>query len=76
MEGNIWIYGLPKNRGTDQWKRYCPGQRRRKYRFPRQTSKMQMLVLTDNLSARKSNSNTVCFQTNYRRLNTLYNNTN
>ena len=45
-------------------------------RTSRRTSKMQMLVLTDNLSARKSNSNTVCFQTNYRRLNTLYNNTN
>jgi hypothetical protein len=26
MEGNIRIYRLPKGRGTDQWKWYCPSQ--------------------------------------------------
>jgi len=24
MEGNIRIYRLPKGRGMDQWKWYCP----------------------------------------------------
>jgi len=26
MEGNIRIYRLPKGRGTDQWKWYCPSR--------------------------------------------------
>jgi hypothetical protein len=31
MEGNIRIYRLPKGRGTEQWKLYCPSRRRVQY---------------------------------------------
>jgi hypothetical protein len=33
MEGNIKIYRLPKGRGTDQWKWYCPSRRWVQYHF-------------------------------------------
>jgi len=33
MEGNIRIYRLPKGRGTDQWKWYCPSWRQGQYHF-------------------------------------------
>ena len=33
MEGYIRIYRMPKGRGTDQLKLYCPSQRRGQYHF-------------------------------------------
>ena len=47
MEGNIRIYRLPMGRGMDQWKWYCPSQRRGQYYFMVCTTTRGQSVLRD-----------------------------